>query len=725
MAALSSETISTELDRLAPVLLEMGLKTPFRHARALLSEETSWGSDAIQSCWQSRLDFWRSVVPAPEGGTDWPSLVNLDCGALAPIRDDLLAGGAQARTAWTRHICQCTTLQDILLSSVNGQDEAFCRAIFESDEWGMYDASGRFLFDRPEGLVRGEIYQLDLEPVVSPPDADYDWAIAHPRDRLFQNGHQSGYQFIYLALAHLHRPSDTAWARTFRRMVLALVDQCPRLPDGFHDFGPGDTTSRQANVAWSHYGYVANRLSFFLPTYLAFVDSPEFDPRFHELFLRLVMRHARHLHELREVAYRDNYMIATGKALYFAAALMPQLVGREDWLERMWPLLQEGLEREVLPDGCHMHRSFSYHLSFIQRPLNVFGLEHRMRDAPRIPEEIRSLVERATDAFVQVSTPIRSTPGINDDWTVGNRFHHLLGLAAEAYGREDWRYLSTDGARGAEPSYRSCLLPDAQVLAMRSDWTRGAHYLFFNASPNGGHYHPDPLSIQVWSGGSHLLVDPGVGHYYTGEREIARQSRWHTCPTLGEADLPTDLQPEVLHWETSSDLDYAAAQIRIPSGQDRPAVGFRRHVFFVGCAWFLVWDEFDGVPHDREVWENLHFRMQEVTVAEDDRRVVMKSEDGNGIVLAAGQGGWRLQSESGTRWVGYGAPGMPTALLHFIAGYREAARGFAAVIVPFAGGAEPPQAGVDDIRTAPDGSVALHVRVSDREHVLETRRFPW
>jgi hypothetical protein len=68
---------------------------------------------------------------------------------------------------------------------------------------------------------------------------------------------------------------------------------------------------------------------------------------------------------------------------------------------------------------------------------------------------------------------------------------------------------------------------------------------------------------------------------------------------------------------------------------------------------------------------------------------------------------------------------MPTALLHFIAGYREAARGFAAVIVPFAGGAEPPQAGVDDIRTAPDGSVALHVRVSDREHVLETRRFPW
>jgi hypothetical protein len=526
---------------------------------------------------------------------------------------------------------------------------------------------------------------------------------------------------MYLALAHQNRPADPAWARTFVRMAAALVDQCPRLPDGLHDFGSGSTAHKPANVAWAHYGYVANRLCFLLLTYLTLADSPEFSPAFHEMVLRVLAEHARHLRELGAHAFRDNYMNATAKALYLTAALLPELSGGAQGLEPMWPLLMQGIRREVLPDGCHMHRSFSYHLTFVKRPLDMLLVAHGIPGAPPIPGEFRAVVERAADAFARMSTPIRSTPGVNDDWTVANRFHHILAGAADVFGRDDLRWLATDGRQGTEPRERSCLLPDAQLIAMRAGWTSRHSYLFFNVSPNGGHYHPDPLSVQVWSGGDHLLIDPGVGHYYTGEREIARRSAWHNCPTLGAADLPTDLEPKVLHWEAGDDLDYAVGQVEIPGRQAAPPTRFRRHVFFVDRGCFVIYDEFVAVPAGREVWENFHFAAPDATVDAAGGRVVARSPKGAGLALFVASEGWELRHETASRWQGYGAPAQPTTLVHFTTPAAGAGRGFAAVIAPFTAGTAPPDVRFEVAGRRADGAVDLRLTAGGRQRVLTTR----
>jgi len=186
-SVLTPEFVRAELDRLEPILHDMGLRAPFRRARMLAQEEQVWEAEAVQACWRSRLAFWRRVLTEKGGAADWSSILDLDRPTLAPIRGELEAGGLRARAAWVRQIRIRVELRDLL------RNEVFAKMLFEADEWGLYDEDGGFRFDRPEGLTRGEIRLLALEPVCVPSGEDYDWTFAHPRDRLFQYQSQSAY----------------------------------------------------------------------------------------------------------------------------------------------------------------------------------------------------------------------------------------------------------------------------------------------------------------------------------------------------------------------------------------------------------------------------------------------------------------------------------------------------------------------------------------------------
>ncbi len=701
------EAVRAELDGLEPVLVELGLKTPFQRARQLIVLDEQWEAPGAQQRWQSRIDYWRDVLLGEGVGAGWDDLLHLESAGLRLLKSSFDAGGEKACDAWASHIAKQARLAPHL------RDADFRKLLFETDAWEVYAPDGAFRFERAEMLLRGQIQLLSLEPVQRDMNADYDWLIRHSRDRVFQSGHQSAYILMVLALAYFHRP-NARWAQEWSHLILALTAQCPRLPDGENDFGPGNVCDRPSNVAWSHYGYVANRLHFLVATYLTMVDSPAFSPRFHAVVLRIIRAHARHLHELGKAAYKDNLLSAAGKAIYLTSTLFPELKERAAWLHHMWPHLTDGLQRELLDDGCHMHRSFSYHLTFVKRPLSMICLARRQSE--ELPTRFLSLTQSAAEAFARVSTPIRSTPGINDDWTVAIESHALLRLLADAFGRDDWRYLATDGREGAEPGTRSVLLPAAQIVAMRSDWSRNARYLLFNVSPDGGHHHPDPLSIQIWAGGRHLLIDPGVGHYYTGEREIARRSWWHNCPTLGAAPLPNDPTPEILHWQSEQDLDYALGRIQIPP------ITIRRHVFFVDrCAW-IVWDEFEDLPPNTRIWENFHFTTDSLHISGDGRSVHTSMPEGANLSLHLCKEGWRLSTETAQKWLSYGGAAIPTQLLHYEADAETASHGFCALLAPFEGKTPPGNTAFDRIEHLTDGRVQLHLTVRGSHRQLTTVR---
>ncbi|MDP6777953.1 MAG: heparinase II/III family protein, partial [Candidatus Latescibacteria bacterium] len=377
-----------------------------------------------------------------------------------------------------------------------------------------------------------------------------------------------------------------------------------------------------------------------------------------------------------------------------------------------------GMERELLPDGTHFHRAFGYHCGFIGNPVAMIHLGRRIDPGMEFPERFYSLTQLATQSLVSVLTPTFTTPGINDDFTADiAEKRDLLHLASEAFERDDWRYLVSEGRAGTRPEALSVLLPDAQLVAMRSVWSSDAHYLLFNVSPDGGHHHPDTLSIQIYAAGTRLLTEPGCGHYYTGERELSKRSWWHNCPTLGERMLPNSPAPQVLHWETGGELDYAVGQISLEC-EGGEAI-FRRHVYFIHRRYWILFDEFD-LPDGEVVWENFHFPIRHLTIPQDGLSLEVKDEQGPGLTMVVGQTRWKVESEQANRWLMYGDPPQSTTVLHYEADAETARKGFAALFVPSSGSEDVVEAGVEEIETREDGSTAITAIVNGGRHKVVT-----
>ena len=712
--AWTAQTVAVETKRFAAALRQLGMKAPMARARELAGMEQDW-SAAAQTRWRSRIWFWRGVLLGEGKGYGWPELVDLDRPELADIRDDLAARGDRAEAAWAGYMRTRRGLREHM------GDRAFRELVLMSETWGLYGEDGEFDFSRAEDLVAGKVRLLGMDPVTVDPEADYSYLVQHPRDRAYQIMHQNNWAWIALALAQYHAPADERWARQFVRMLAAHVDQCPRLPEGLNDFGKGPFPGRAANCAWVSRGYAGNRLQTTLMIYMLMKDSPALADRVHAVVLRYARAHAVHMHELGPAAYRDNYLIQVGKGLFMARALLPELRDSGAWAERMWPNLIRGMERELLDDGTHMHRAYSYHSLFVRNPVAMILLARRLGIDEGVPKRFRELAEAATRSLAVACAPTRMSPGINDDSTAGVvEWHEVFRLAAEALERPEWLYLATDGREGAPPVERSVLLPAAQLVAMRSDWSRQARYLFFNISPNGGHHHPDTLSVQVWSGGRRLLTEPGCGHYYTGEREVSKRSWWHSTPTLGASMIPDRCRPEVLHWETSDDLDYAVGRIEAARPDGTAPVRFVRHVFFVGRAFWLICDRFENVPEGRAVWENFFFPNQLVELAEDGRSILTTYPNGANLRIEVHSPGWTPRREDALVWTVYGAKPDPAVAVHLEADAATAAQGFVALLVPIGEGSAGVKPTVKSATPRDDGSLEVVVEVGKARRKLVT-----
>tara|TARA_B100000029_G_C17514261_1_gene937447 strand:- start:602 stop:1588 length:987 start_codon:yes stop_codon:yes gene_type:complete len=319
------------------------------------------------------------------------------------------------------------------------------------------------------------------------------------------------------------------------------------------------------------------------------------------------------------------------------------------------------------------------------------------------------------DVYARLSTPTRMSPGVNDDAAVFRDHRPLLRLAADLFDRDDWRYLATDGREGVAPRYRSVLMPSAQLVAMRSDWSRQARWLFFKVSPQGNaHHHRDTLAIQIHAGGRPLLIEPYTGDY-AFERDVYNRSWWHSTPTLGARMQPYKTSPKILHWKSSNDLDYAVGRITAPAT-------ITRHVFFVGRRYWVLWDEFNDVPDGQAIWENFHFATRDLHMDESGRSVTTAFETGPNLKMHIATPGWKMTTEDTRMWPRYGRDTEPTATVHLRANSTTAKRGFATVFAVVQK-VKPSPPSIDQIERLPDGRVRLHVSAESGDRELTTRAF--
>ena len=103
----------------------------------------------------------------------------------------------------------------------------------------------------------------------------------------------------------------------------------------------------------------------------------------------------------------------------------------------------------------------------------------------------------------------------------------VLAAGADVFGREDFRWLASEGRAGTPPAETSHDFTHAGYCVMRDTWAPEGQMLIFDAGHFGtGHQHEDKLSFVYYAGGRELIGDPGIYSYKRDAFEPYWRGSW-------------------------------------------------------------------------------------------------------------------------------------------------------------------------------------------------------
>lgn len=256
---------------------------------------------------------------------------------------------------------------------------------------------------------------------------------------------------------------------------------------------------------------VALRMPIWARIFFGTLSEPRIDEALHLLILIHIPTQARHL-----IAnpLQNNGLTMTLYGLLTCALSWPEFREAAEWERIATERLIEMTDALIYPDGVATELSATYHgvtRSLIDRASCL------LTEAGRpLPERIGEKLRLAYGYTPDVMRPDGSMP-MNNDSDRGNG-RSVAREAAQRFGRADWDYVASNGATGERPpTPPSRAYPWGGQVVMRSDWSREAHWSFFDIGPWGeGHQHNDMLHFSLHAHGRDLLVDSGRFWYEGG-----------------------------------------------------------------------------------------------------------------------------------------------------------------------------------------------------------------
>ena len=244
-------------------------------------------------------------------------------------------------------------------------------------------------------------------------------------------------------------------------------------------------------------------------------------PAFRSEVAASLTRQIRFLVRNLETDILGNHLIKNLKALLWASAFFDGAEAKR-WRAIGARHLEQQLDEQVLPDGCHYERSPSYHCQVLADLLEcrqVLG-DHPVR--PKLDEALARMAQVAAD----LSHPDGGPALLNDSGlsmayppaTCLKVYRRLLGASVRPR-----RHIALPQA-----GYYGLRLGDDLLLADCGDIAPD----FLVA-----HGHGDMLSFEYSVGGRRLIVDPGVYEYNPGWwRSHARSTAAHNTVIVGEGE---------------------------------------------------------------------------------------------------------------------------------------------------------------------------------------------
>jgi hypothetical protein len=239
--------------------------------------------------------------------------------------------------------------------------------------------------------------------------------------------------------------------------------------------------------------------------FYGFQDSEEFSAAARLLMLSSIHDQAEFLMKYHKRGHNWTTMEMNGLAL--AGLAFPEFRESERWANYALDVMAEEINRQVYPDGVQTEISTKTQWVALRRFESI--ADNFQKVGRDIADAYLERVEEMYNYLAYCMRPDGHQPLNNDSDREDLR--ERIQIAADNYGRSDWKYIATNGVQGEKPDgLASVTFPWSGIQIMRSGWQKESHWAFFDFGPYGtGHQHRDMLHLSVTAYGHDLLVDGG------------------------------------------------------------------------------------------------------------------------------------------------------------------------------------------------------------------------
>jgi hypothetical protein len=321
---------------------------------------------------------------------------------------------------------------------------------------------------------------------------------------------------------------------------------------------------------------------------------------------------------------RHNHAIKEMIGLSHAAAAWPELKDAPQWRAYALDILAGELDHQFYPDGVQKELAAHYHHSVMTYFLQYVEFMRAAGFQP--PPVFEARIEAMGDYVAGAVRPDGYLPNNNDSDLDDVRIY--LAHLADVFGREDWRYVASNGAAGERPAGEaSRFYAYAGQLFSRSGWDARADWSFFDIGPWGiSHQHNDRLHLSIVSGGRDFLVDTGRYVYREDDpvrRYVPSAGGHNTLLVDGAGQAPQ--QPEAA--QPMSGAAFVGERVSVAFGAFEDGYEgiaseavHRRVVAHIHDLGWLIVDEIE-TDRPREVTAHRHFH-PDVAVAVNGASIV-------------------------------------------------------------------------------------------------------
>lgn len=317
-------------------------------------------------------------------------------------------------------------------------------------------------------------------------------------------------------------------------------------------------------------------------------------------------------------------------------------------------VMSDSLVDQVYPDGVQKELTAHYH-GVAYRAFSSFAAVYNAIGQP-LPAEFTDLVALMLDYTAYAQRPNGTGPMNNDSDMVFIRKNTLA--VSDTSGREDWKYINSNGKEGIRPQRTSVFYPWAGQAVMRSGWDENAQWSFFDVGPWGiGHKHADKLHLSITAYGRDLLVDAGrytyVGYYGGPEfpwRDYFISSVSHNTVLIdGAGQKPHTRavgEPLKNTFLSTPDYDFCRGEYKEPYAGIDDSVKHTRAVVYLRDRYWLVVDRIcSEKPHQAEVLWHYH---PDCMVIQDGQSVVStNSGTANLRIVPVSSKDWKIELVKG------------------------------------------------------------------------------